>query len=126
MQASNIFGTDSTKGSIVELLSREWPLTAKKIYNNLIKNYHLSMTYQAAHKALKELIEKNVLNKTKEGYLINKEWAKQLGEFSQKVEEELKSVHQKREIKTIQKIVFENHSEYIKFTIDFIEEIASL
>ena len=56
--------------------------------------------------------------------MINKDWIKQLGEFSQKVEEDLESVHQKKEIKNINKIVFENHYEYIKFTIDFMEEIA--
>ena len=63
MRASNILGTDSTKNSIIELLSQEWPLTAKKLYNKIIKECHTQITYQATHKALKELLEKISLKK---------------------------------------------------------------
>ena len=111
-----------TKEKIIELLSNRWPLTAKKIYRSLLKEYNLSITYQAIHKSLQELIQNSILEKTKEGYQISKEWIKNLGNFSKKIEEELSSEKQKKEIKTMQKFIFENHSEFVKFTIDFMEE----
>ena len=54
----SILGSNSTKESIIELISEKWPLSAKKIHNILRKDYHLSLTYQATHKALKELNQK--------------------------------------------------------------------
>ena len=110
-----------TKESIIEMLSQEWPLTAKKIYHRVSKN--ISITYQATHKALQELAEKKIIEKSKEGYQISKEWIKHLGDFSQKIENELENSNQKKEIKTMQKIIFENHSEFVKFTIDLMEQI---
>src|SRR3989344_5663546 len=112
-----------TKEKIIELLSNRWPLTAKKIYRSLLKEYNLSITYQAIHKSLQELIQNSILEKTKEGYQISKEWIKNLGNFSHKIEEELENTNEKKEIKTMQKLTFENHSKFIKFTIDFMEQI---
>lgn len=116
------FGANPTKETIVELLSQEWPLSAKKIFRKLSKGHNLSITYQAIHKALKELTEKNILEKIKEGYKINKAWIKNLGDFSQKLEEELESSNQKREIKTIHKISFDIHRDFIKFHLDLMED----
>ncbi|MBS3079858.1 hypothetical protein J4221_00130 [Candidatus Pacearchaeota archaeon] len=116
-------GSSSTKNSIIEILSREWPLTAKKIYGKLKRQYKLSLTYQATHKALKELTENSILEKKKEGYVINKEWIKSLGSFSEKLLSDLEALHAKREIKTFHKISFENHREFIKFHLDFIDKV---
>jgi len=91
-------GSSSTKEKIIELLSEKWPLTAKKIYRNLLRNYRLSITYQATHKALKELAENGILEKRKEGYLLNKEWVTKLGDFSEKIKDELAHVNKIREI----------------------------
>ena len=57
------FGGNPTKETVIELLSREWPLTAKKIYRRLVKGYNISITYQAVHKSLTELTEKKILEK---------------------------------------------------------------
>jgi len=119
----SFLGVSSTKSNIIELLSQKWPLTAKKIYGELSKNYSSGITYQAMHKALKELTESKILEKTKEGYLLNKDWVSQLGNFSEKLSAELESTSQKREVKTFQKIIFNNHREFIKFHRDFMEEI---
>lgn len=116
------FGTNPTKETIVELLSQEWPLNAKKIYHRLVRKHSISITYQAVHKALTELKEKNIIEKTKEGYKINKSWIKDLGDFSQKLEEELESPNQKREIKTIHKLSFKIHRDFIKFHLDLMED----
>ncbi len=124
MEPASFLGASSTKSSIIEILSKKWPLNAKKIYRELTKNYHLSITYQAIHKALKELTGNKILEKEKEGYLINKEWVAKLGDFSEKLTAELENFKQKREIKMIQKINFNNHRGFIKFHRELMEEIV--
>ncbi len=105
-----------TKEKIIELLSQEWPLTAKKIYHKVSKR--ISITYQATHKALQELVEKRIIEKSKEGYQISKEWIKNLGDFSNKIENELEDIHQKKEINTMQRLHFEKHDDFIKFQFE--------
>ena len=53
----------NTKGNIVQALSEEWPLTAKQLHNALKRRYSSASTYQAVHKAAKELVEEGVLQK---------------------------------------------------------------
>ena len=84
----------------------------------------MPITYQATHKALKELVEGKALEKSKEGYLISREWVKQLGDFTEKVRDDLDSSGKKREIKTIHKLVFSPHREFIKFHLNFIQEVV--
>ena len=45
-----------TKSNILEILSQEWPLTAKKIFFNTKKSAK-SVSYQAVFKALQELVK---------------------------------------------------------------------
>lgn len=118
------FNTNSSKETIIELLSTEWPLTAKKMHRRLIKKYHRSITYQAVHKALTELAEKNIIEKGKEGYRINKSWLKQLGEFSQKLEQELEDKNKKSEVKAMHRFVFTIHNDFIKFVNGLMEEMT--
>ncbi len=124
MAIGSLFGGSSTKEKIIEILSKNWPLSAKKIYNQLLKEYHLSITYQATHKALKELFENNILEKRKDGYLLNKEWAEKLESFSEKIKDELEQENENKEIKTVQKLTFNNHIEFLKFHLGFMEEIV--
>ena len=112
-----------TKENIIELLSREWPLTAKKIYRRVVKNYKTSITYQGVHKALRELIGNNILQKSKSGYFINKEWVAKMGEFSHALKDKLEHKGYNSESRTFRKITFNSHREFIKFHIDFIEDL---
>ena len=59
---------------VVEMLSQEWPLSAKKIYSMLRNKYHLDVSYQAVHKALKELLKQQTLIRKGKLYEINKSW----------------------------------------------------
>ena len=70
----NLFGSKTTKGQILKLLSEEWPLTAKQIHNSLQRKYSSTASYQACHKALKELQEEGVLENQGKGYSISFEW----------------------------------------------------
>lgn len=118
-------GTSPTKHAIIEVISTDWPITAKKIYNKLKKEYNLKITYQATHKALQELVVRRIIEKTKDGYIINKEWIKELRSLSEKLQSDLEHLHLKREIKTIHKISFENHREFIKFHLDFVDKVIN-
>src|SRR3989344_136975 len=113
----SILGSNSTKENIIELLSTKYPLSAKKIHNILKKDYNLSLTYQATHKSLTELNKKNILEKRKQGYELNKEWIKNLRDTSKKIISDLEDKDKKREVKTCEKIVFKNHSDFIKWNV---------
>ncbi|MDP3916927.1 MAG: hypothetical protein Q8Q42_01420 [Nanoarchaeota archaeon] len=123
MVINSLLGTDSTKGKIVEILSESWPLSAKKIYNRLKKDYSLSITYQATHKAIKEMINSSILEKFKDGYCINKTWLTQIGSLSQRLSSDMKKTSKEKEIKTIQKLTFSDHREFIEFHRRFIEDV---
>lgn len=116
-------GNSPTKESILEILSEEWPISAKKIYKILTNSYALSITYQATHKALQELVEKKILIKNNDGYSLNKEWINNLGKFSKKIEDKLEDINQNKEVKTMQKIIFKIHTDFIKFNFDLIKDI---
>src|SRR3989338_6355575 len=119
----SIIGSSPTKESIIKILSEKWPLTAKKIHNILKKDYSLSLTYQATHKSLTELTKNNILEKSKQGYSLNKEWIKNLEDVSKKIISDLENKNKTKEIKTCEKMIFDNHSDFIKFTLNFMEEV---
>ena len=84
----------TTKKRIIEILSKEWPLTAKKIYNNLKKEYSLSITYQAVHKTMDQLVEKKVLIKKEREYIVNVKWLEGIEEFIENIKSEYaKNMH---------------------------------
>lgn len=76
----------STKDAIVSLLVSEWPLSSRKIFFHLKKNYNYNYSYQAVFKAIGELVEKNVLVKKDMDYEINVDWVKKLQSFTDIVE----------------------------------------
>ncbi len=76
----------NVKDLIVLLLSQEWPLTTKKTYNQLQKRYAKTCTYQAVFKAMKELEENKVLEKTEDGYRLDTAWLKKIQQFTKTTE----------------------------------------
>jgi HAD superfamily hydrolase (TIGR01490 family) len=68
------FEEKTTKQNILEILIKEWPLTAKEIYIRLKRDYQSSFTYQAMHKTIELLIKKGVLVKHDHQYYINIDW----------------------------------------------------
>jgi len=79
----NLFGSKTTKGQILKLLSEEWPLTAKQIHNSIQRKYASTTSYQACHKALKEMQEDGVLSKENNDYKLNQEWIEKTKDFSE-------------------------------------------
>jgi len=73
------------KERIVEVLSKEWPLSAKKIHS-IIKAQGTPFTYQGVHKASIQLIEHGVLLSDKGGYSVNPAWVHALKKFTHDLE----------------------------------------
>jgi len=68
----------SSKEIIIQILSEEWPLSSKQIHSK-IRRYGKSVSYQAVHKTLKELIKNNVLKRSdSKKYKINLTWVYRL------------------------------------------------
>lgn len=71
----------TVKDTIVSILSNEWPLSAQKIFNGINKRYNMNVSYQAVHKALKELTNSKIIMKEKRNYMLNINWLEQYCEF---------------------------------------------
>lgn len=65
---------DKVKNIIIDILSEEWPLTAKKIYNRIKKDHRKNISYQAVFKALGEMKEKGVVKKDEYFYSLDMAW----------------------------------------------------
>ncbi|MBU2637843.1 MAG: hypothetical protein KJ955_02625 [Nanoarchaeota archaeon] len=73
----------SVKDYIISILTTDWPLTAKKLHSAIKKRYGKNVTYQAVYKAVKELLNENVLRQNNEGYEISDDWVKKLHNFTE-------------------------------------------
>jgi len=63
----------STKEQIISVLSNEFPLTAKSLFNHVNKA-NGGVSYQAVHKALQELEAIKIVEKGSNGYLLSVKW----------------------------------------------------
>ena len=68
----------NVRETILSVLSAEFPLSIKKIFNKVKKEHNLDVTYQAVFKIINELLEDNVLEKTDKEYKLNMLWIKDL------------------------------------------------
>jgi predicted transcriptional regulator len=73
----------TAKTAIIDHLSKEFPLTTKKIHHTLQREYGIDVSYQAVHKALQELEKEKVLSKSKEGWQLDGEWLQNQEKFIQ-------------------------------------------
>lgn len=74
--------------SITELailiLSQEWPLPMRTIHWKMGREYGKLVSFQATHKALKKLVQKQILTKQDLHYELNTQWLKQQTNFNLK------------------------------------------
>jgi hypothetical protein len=80
---------------VVQELSRMPLLTGKRLYNR-VKANGLSVSYQAVHKVVNQLVELGVVNKIKKHYQLNPLWIARLKKFAEQVEnanQEIALVH---------------------------------
>ncbi len=68
------YQSKSCKELILSFLSQKWPLSTNEIYQLLRKTS--GITYQAAHKAVNELVDGKVLIKSEKKYQLNSHYVK--------------------------------------------------
>jgi phosphopantothenoylcysteine synthetase/decarboxylase len=71
----------SIKDLAVSILIYKHPLTLKELYQEIKKQYRHEGSYQAVHKAVKELVRDNVLTKSRNNIEINGQWISLLAKF---------------------------------------------
>jgi len=64
----------ATSDIIISILSQDYPMTTKKIYNIARKQYSSNITYQAFYKVILSMVEKKALIKKGFEYEINISW----------------------------------------------------
>ncbi len=80
--------SESTKNLIINILSKEWPLSAKKVHYRIKKIYAINCTYQAIHKQLRLLTKRKVLEKDGKNYRLSIEWLDALKNFSDEIKKD--------------------------------------
>lgn len=102
----------TVKDAIILSLSKEWPLTARKLYNK-VRKYGFSVTYQAVHKVLKKMLEDGMLLKENKEYSINPEWLEKVKTFAGDV----KDIYEGKLEASLVKVVEDGHGNFTFNTI---------
>jgi hypothetical protein len=102
------------KDAVILALSKEWPLTARKLYGIARKNYGFAVTYQAVYKVLRQMLEEGMLLRDGKEYSISPLWIEKNKEFYEK----LGARHFKKESFT-ENFVFNTMAEVDDFLINF-------
>jgi len=76
----------STKDQIINILSNQWPLSAKEIYNKTAKEFGNEASYQAIHKTLTELEKNHTISHNGQGYELDKLWISNSKKFFDELE----------------------------------------
>lgn len=76
----------TAKDFVIEILTKDWPLTLKELYYRIKKEFKFSGSYQSVFKSVNELLEKKVLIRRGKTYEINISWIKNLQSFTDIVE----------------------------------------
>lgn len=113
-------GDDTVKDKIIELLIREPGLTLRELCSRISKNS--SVTYQAVHKSLGELISKDIIMKEDMQYRLNKSWIDKLRNFVDNVSCDEKEIIQKLHKQGIIKLSFNSQIGFGKFLLPFVLE----
>jgi len=120
----------SVKDAVISVLSHEWPLTAKKIYNIIRKTHSLSVSYQAVHKVLAEMVRDGTLAKDGKEYSISPEWIERNKKFYEelrlKIESSGKPTIEEALSSSLTEMHFDNLYEFYSFILTAIERIVEM
>ena len=100
----NLEGQGKAKDAIVSILSQEWPLTMKEIYFAAVRQHALNVSYQAMHKATKQLIQRRIITRNERTYSLNTEWIKQIKGFTENLEKAYERTAEKTKPRTIKEL----------------------
>jgi hypothetical protein len=118
----------STSENIINLLGTSWPLSLKEIYAQITKYNSSSVSYQAIHKQIKQLLDDDILEKEESKYKLNLAWIKKEKEYFKYLENNYSNG--KDIFVEVQKTGFVSHSfnfsiEVGKILIDFFTKIPN-
>jgi len=118
MQLSPILG-NNTKSHIVSILS-EKSLSLKELHLELAKQSNKSISYQATHKAVNELVKDEVIEKIGKNLSINDKWINNLSKLT-------KDLKTKKETKQSEAKVyhFDTFAEMGKFLIKTLNSVSN-
>jgi len=92
----------SSRNSVLSVLSKQWPLSAKELHREVNKISASEVSYQAVHQLVNLLEEDGVLEKQGSKFLISKNYIEELKRTGSELEQAY-SVEKKPELKTEQK-----------------------
>lgn len=72
------------RDTIISILTSEWPLTAKKIYNKVRQNGH-NVSYQAVYKTLQEMTADGKLIRQNKEYKISLSWIEKIDQLTSNI-----------------------------------------
>jgi hypothetical protein len=113
--------TNSTKVLIIEILGKSFPVTLNQVFSQLKQNKHV--TYQAVHKAIKELVDEKIVEKIDKQYILNKGWVEQQAmQYSEAYSNYFNVAYTPNQVNRYSKVqIFRFNS--VKEIIDFFSEV---
>ncbi|MBN1222975.1 MAG: hypothetical protein JXB23_06975 [Candidatus Aminicenantes bacterium] len=118
---------ETVKDAVILILTNEWPLSIKEIYNRT-KDLGINVSYQAAHKTIHNLLESSVIEKMGNKYILSNNWIKDVKKFAEVVErryENESSTEILKGAKNAKVLNFNSEFEMNTFILKFIEENLS-
>ncbi len=117
----------NTKEAIIIILSNEWPLSAKKMYNK-VRKMGLSVTYQAVFKTIKQLIDEGMLQKDEKEYKLNVKWLKKIDKESERILNQYEKMNVPTPKKALDEasssMEFNNLMSFFDYMTDFFTEMS--
>lgn len=107
---------ESMRNKIIEILSESWPLTAKQTYNKLQRNYAVTVSYQAVHKQLKQMIEEKMILKDGKNISLNSAWIENKKNFFENLGKSLNKKDSKKEVTAVL-LSFEKFIDVARFVL---------
>lgn len=103
------------RDQLLVILSEEFPLTAKELYNRISRQGH-EVSYQAVHKVILQLQKEGIVEKKGKGVQLSKEWIHKVKDYAFNVDTIYTTGKQHQLPKTFEKpftISFDDFSTYV-------------
>lgn len=110
-----MIGGSNTKSAIVSVLSQGTPLSNQQLHHQVTKEIRKTISYQAMHKALKELETQTVIEKNGNQYQLNPMWVHSIEAWAQETKNRI--LQQNNELEKPEVKTFENVVELARFFI---------
>lgn len=100
----------TVKEAIFAILSEHWPLTTKRLYGVVKKQYRLAVTYQAVHLSLQEMARDGIIAREGKEYLLNPQWIETTSQLFSSLSESYTRAHKLASQKMHEELTFKSIS----------------